>query len=241
MAYGYDENDPKQPPGYIDPVKAKGLLEQFLGNIGQGGFNQAIGTAQDVVGQPGGASGIMPFLGKLGSFVGNGGKAADAYIQQGLQSTRKGALEGMNMLRGQQGAAGGLGSTIAGLSDASLLSEALGQANQVRATGEQMRETNKMNRLGLGMQGLGSLGNLMQQEKTGNLLATQNIASLIGQQDNAAQQQLFSGMGAMGQMEQGPQQHAMDIWQTIMGKPKQPSFGDLLLGLGGAFASGGYF
>jgi len=238
MAYNYDEL--KTPPTYDNPTQTNALLQQFLSKIGQGGFGGAIADAQGVVGRPGGASGIAPMLKNLGAFVGKGGKAADAYIRQGLQSTRKAGMEGMNILRGQQGQAGGLGSTMAGMSDVSLMSETLGQANQVRATGEQMRESNKMGRLGLGIQGLSNMGDLMQREKTGNMMATQNIAQMIGNQDQAGQSQLMQALMAQFGIEQAPGQHEMDVWSTIMGKPKSPSTLDYVLGGLGSLASGGY-
>lgn len=229
--YGYSDKAPKTPPGYIGPgAKAMELLQQFMSGIGQGGFNSAIGDARAQVGTPGAYQTISGLLPRLGAFIGKGSAAADAYQKQGLQATRKSGIDAMNMLGGATGASGNIGSTIAGLSNASTLGDILGQANDVRANAAGMRESNIQGRMGLGIQGLSQLGNMVSTDRGQNMQATQNIAGMVGQNDQAVQNQYLQGFGAQAGVDQGPMNQWMDIWSTIMNKPKSPSGTDMILG-----------
>jgi hypothetical protein len=231
MANDPDKRNPKETPDYVAPSDdVWGFLNQFIGNIGGGGFNDAIAGAQGYLDTQGGGTTVMQLLGRLGDWaLGGGNRAADAYKRQGLQATRKAGLEGMNILRGQQGQGGNLGSTIAGVSDATLLSNALGQANQVRSDAEMLRENIQQGRLGLGIQGFSNLGSLLNQERQDNLLASQNIASMIGNQDATIQQQIMQALATQLGLEQDQMNFQMQQWLPFQGQNK-PSGLDMLFG-----------
>jgi len=204
------------------------LLAQF-GNF-QGGYGDAAGASQAALQSPGAWSTIQGMLPKLSQFMMGGGQAADDYQKAGMQATRKAGIEGMNMLRGQQGQAGGLGSTIAGLSDASMLSNSLSQANQVRANASGMRESNIQNRMALGMQGLGNIGGMVSDERNQNIMGTQGFAGQQLAADQMKQQQMLTQLGMMGQQRMEPYNAMMDQWGAVSGIPRSPSGVDMFLG-----------
>jgi hypothetical protein len=140
----------------------------------------------------------------------------------------------MNMLRGTEGRAGNLGSTIAGLSDASLLGGALSQADQIRANAANMREQGIQGRLGLGIQGLASLGGAADTARAQNIGGYGQMAGLAQNQGQINQNQLMQGFGQSLGIDQGPMNQANMIWQTLMGMPKSPSGLDVLGQLGSA-------
>jgi len=214
--------------------KEKALLEQY-GNF-QGGYGDAANAAQAALNTPGAWSTIQGMLPKLSQFMMGGGRAADDYQKAGMQATRKAGIEGMNMLRGQQGQAGGLGSTIAGLSDASLLSNSLSQANQVRANASQMRESNIQNRMSLGMQGLGNIGGMVSDERNQNIMGTQGFAGQQLASDQVRQQQMLTQLGLMGQQRMEPYNAMLDQWGAVSGIPRSPSGWDMALGGAAAVA-----
>lgn len=225
--------DPNKKPPEVKPPSEGiwNLLNQFLGGIGGGGFDAATEQAYGALGEQGGfdtVKGMLPNLAKWA--LGGSDKLADAYKKKGMQDTYKAGMAGLKALKADEGARGQFGSTVAGTGRNELLSAALDQMNNINLGSEQIREQTKQSRLGLGMQGLGALGGLASDQRGQNISGMINLAGLLGNQANINQQQLLQGAGFQNTLEQQPWGQQMDIWSTLMNKPKQPSGIDMLLG-----------
>jgi len=177
----------------------------------------------------------MPMLGKLNNFAQGGKRMGEAYetaATKQLQQTGQAALRGIQSQMGGQGA---LGSTthLGGLGD--LASQYAGQRANISATAAGMGEQAMQNRLGLGIQGLGQLGNLASYEQMNQLQGAGQLAGLglqaSGQQmqaDQMAQQQTMQGLGALGAYRQEPMNWGYQMWPGG-GSPNAASGGGGLL------------
>ncbi len=202
----------KAPPGYVGPNQQELALLGSLGYNGPGqGYQQGMANLGGAYGQ-GGFSAVLPYLGRLADFAGKGKQMGADYE---TAATKRLQLTGQEALRGiqsQMGGQGALGSTahLGGLGD--LAAKYGAERANISATATQMGENAMMNRLGMGIQGLGQLGGLASYEQMNNANIGAQQAGLDMQQQGMGFNQNLAALGAQQQYRQEPMQWAYQMW-----------------------------
>lgn len=224
--------DPRVLPAYTAPTAEElELLRQY--GAFRGIFGDAYGRAQAALETPSAIQTIMPWLRNLGAFIGRGGQAAEAYRKAAMQDLYQTGQEALRQINMGAGGRGILGSTIHGVSQADLLARALANMANIRAQEAAMAEQSKMQRLGLGMQGLAQLGSMIAQDRYQDLIASQQLAELARQADQQRLQQIVGYLAMMGQLRQEPWQAGMEMYRAKLAEPPTPTFAETLMGIAG--------
>ena len=210
----------KAPPGYTGPSPQEQELAQGLGYQQGAGYGQGTQSILDALGKGGGYSAIMPHLGKLADFMKKGGAAADKYetaATKQLQQTGQQAFKGIQAQMGGQGA---LGSTthLGGLGD--LGAKYAGERANIGATAAGMKESNMMNRLSAGVQGLSALGSQRSYEQMNELSGGQSLANLSLQQSGMQHGMAMDQLGVLDQQRMQPAEWAYQNWTANQRAPK---------------------
>ena len=227
----------KAPPGYTGPSPQEQELAQGLGYQQGAGYGQGTQSILDALGKGGGYSAIMPHLGKLADFMKKGGAAADKYetaATKQLQQTGQQAFKGIQAQMGGQGA---LGSTthLGGLGD--LGAKYAGERANIGATAAGMKESNMMNRMQAGVQGLSALGSQRSYEQMNELSGGQSLANLSLQQSGMQHGMAMDQLGVLDQQRMQPAEWAYQNWRGNQQAPKSGGAAPWILGGAQAYAA----
>jgi hypothetical protein len=239
--------NPKGFAGYAAPSAGMtGALTGYGDTIGNDyGFGGYTSKVQDLINQPGSLEkmGINPqnFITMSGGYLGGAGKAAaamDAQLKARRQYMGQQALASLN---NDMGATGNLGGTVAGIGKLDLAGRYAQQATQDTATVAAAKEAAIRGRMQDILSGGGMMLNNLGQERTGNLMAEQNLANLSLQQKQQILDAYARQYGLESDLTNRPMDYAMQQSQGWMTRPNQASDLDAALagiGAGASMASG---
>jgi hypothetical protein len=233
---GYAGYNPKEFPGYVGPTEGQqAALDAYGQQAGVNtGYDTAVQNTYNLLDEPGTLAKMgfnVPGLVKgLGHFV-RGGKRVQDTMSDALKRRRQ--IVGKQAyadLNAQTGAAGNMGSSVAGIGKVNLADRYLAKAAEDEAMATQTGEAVTQGRMGIAAGIGGKIADTLMGDWTGRALASQNLANLALQEHG----QTMDDLGNLYQMEhhtgQMPQDHAYRLHYGWQNRPDQSSGWDTALG-----------